>query len=323
MSSPSQATPVLLEDPQALQAEITLFDAFSIIGLLSLTFVVLVAHYSPNVHRTPLWFRHLVSWIVYTASFTLLVGHQFGGPPPLGLCAVQAALIHAVPVLWPDFECLITQLYIGLSAIVQKKRKIHPNLTAFVSTPSLLANHANATEVPSKLLRVPQLVFVVLFIMFLGTIQSAGEIQRDDTQLYCHLATPSPARISALIVIATGAIIVPLEIWIVVVLCRNWAVFRGSAHRKDPTVSLSILIRMNLFTVLSMTGVGLSSFSLLKSHTPFWSLTLTIVPILAAIIFGTQADLLSAYVFWREPETAPAETVHLPASDPEAIQSKI
>ena len=79
---------------------VTIFNILMAFGGLSLTLVVATAYFSPAVHRSGLWFRHMLSWILYSASFLLLVGNQLGeAEPPFGLCFVQAGLIYAAPTL--------------------------------------------------------------------------------------------------------------------------------------------------------------------------------------------------------------------------------
>ncbi|KAJ7043689.1 hypothetical protein C8F04DRAFT_1072970 [Mycena alexandri] len=278
-----------------LQAQFeTVFNTFSFLGVFSLTLVAATAHFAPSVHRSGLWFRHIIAWIVYSVSFLLLVGRQSGPAPPFGLCMVQAALIHASPTL-PTLSafCFVVDLYIGLSAVVHRKRKIRPALSKF-------------------LLIFPTMVFTAVFLTVLLFVQDIAVVQRDAvSHLYCHITAPTPALVSASIVICTGLFIFPLEIWIAIVLCRNWVAFRRSYESgPDPHVSLTMFIRVALFTVMSMTGVGLSSFSVGSSNSPepYWSLVLPIVPIIAAIIFGSQQDIMKCWVFWRESERAEPPT---------------
>ncbi|KAJ7233168.1 hypothetical protein C8J57DRAFT_1382314 [Mycena rebaudengoi] len=273
-----------------LQLEVNIFNITSCLGVASLALVAATAYFSSTVHRSGLWFRHIISWIVYTAIFLILIGHQIGDtPPPFGLCLVQAALIYAAPT-FPTLSavCFVVDLYIGLSAVVHRKRKIRPALTTF-------------------LLRFPLIVFVLVFIEVLLSIGDPKTVVRDSSQLYCHVTTQSPSLVSAGIVVCTGLLIFPLEIWIAIVLCRNWLAFRRTSG-PDPHISLTMFIRVALFTVISMLGVGLSSLSIGTPHAPkpYWThLILSVVPIIAAITFGSQEDIMRSWIFWREPAVPP------------------
>ncbi|KAF8169110.1 hypothetical protein K438DRAFT_238677 [Mycena galopus ATCC 62051] len=267
--------------------------------MCSLALVAATAHLSSTVHRSGLWFRHIISWIIYSASFLLLVGNQFTPTPPFGLCMVQAALIYAAPTL-PTLSgvCFVVDLSISLSSAIYGKTKMRPALSKF-------------------LLVSPQIVYVLVFFEVLLVVQEPGIVVRDVDHLYCHITSPIPTLVSASIVICTGIVIVPLEIWIAVLVCRNWDTFRRSNLRMgDPHTSLTMLIRVALYTVMSLTGVGLGSISLASTSVPYWQLVLPIVPFLAAITFGTQTDLMRCYAFWRKSEAETSDpkesTVYVP-----------
>jgi len=265
---------------------VTIFNVFCVLGVCSLGLVAATAHFSSTVHRSGLWFRHIISWTIYSASYLLLIGNQFTPAPPFGLCMVQAALIYAAPTL-PTLSavCFVVDLYISLSSVVHGKRKIRPAVAKF-------------------LLVFPQIIYVLVFFAALLVVQDPGVVVRDFDHLYCHITSTTPSLVSATIVICTGVFIVPLEIWIAVIVCRNWVTFRRSTLTvKDPQTSLTMLIRVALYTVMSLTGVGLSSMDLANTTAEvYWRLVLPIVPFLAAITFGTQTDLMKCYVFWRESE---------------------
>ncbi|KAJ7690075.1 hypothetical protein B0H17DRAFT_1201873 [Mycena rosella] len=96
-------------------------------------------------------------------------------------------------------------------------------------------------------------------------------------------------------------------VWIAVVLYRNWLAFRSSSGT-DHQQFLTMFIRIVLFTVISMLGVGLSSLSIRSPNLPkpYWTrLILTIVPIIAAVTFGSQEDIVRSCIFWREPLPVP------------------
>ncbi|KAF7308839.1 hypothetical protein MKEN_01083800 [Mycena kentingensis (nom. inval.)] len=274
-----------LSDAQ-LRTAVVAFNLLVVLALLLLSLVVATAYFAARVRRSGLWFRHLISWIVYSASFLLLFGHQTGPPPPFGLCAIQAAFIYAAPTL-PTLSALafVIDLYIGLSAVVHKKGKINEKFAKFLR-------------------RFPAVVYVCVFFEAILTVTEPGVVSRDirHLNLYCNITSALPTKVSAGIVIMAGIIIVPLEIWITIIFVKDWVAYRRSPERaNDPEVSCNMFIRVALYTIVAFVAVGLSSASIgITTPHPFWSLTLAIVPILAAIAFGTQKDLLKCYIFWRE-----------------------
>ncbi|KAJ7641604.1 hypothetical protein FB45DRAFT_359968 [Roridomyces roridus] len=276
-------------EPADLGTQLAWFNAFAIIGALFLTLIVGTAYFSTTVSRSELWYRHIIAWIVYDAAFFFLIGHQQDAVPPFGLCIFQASLIYAVPT-FPTLSafCFVADLYIRLSSVIENKRKIRPALHKF-------------------LVNMPLFVLLSVFIEVLVLVQDASVVGFEQRHLYCHVSTSAQSLISGGIIIATGLLIFPLEIWIAIVLYRNWRSFRGS---REHNTFLTMFIRIVLFTVLSMLGVGLSSLSIgsPSAPKPYWTrLVLTIVPIIAAITFGSQEDIMRSWIFWREPPPTPAK----------------
>ncbi|KAJ7227251.1 hypothetical protein GGX14DRAFT_385969 [Mycena pura] len=204
----------------------------------------------------------MLSWILYSASFLLLVGNQLGeAEPPFGLCFVQAGLIYAAPT-FSILGCLLSFLH-----------------------------------------KFPPTVYAVVFFNVLLGVRDYRVVSRasSNLNLYCHITTSTDWMVSSYIVVCGTLMLVPLEIWIGFVFCRNWAAFRTTPNHGQ--ASLTIFIRVALFSGISIIGLGMSSVILtLGVPHPYLSLVLPLGPILAAITFG--------YTFWRESEHSPA-----PASD--------
>ncbi|KAJ6505388.1 hypothetical protein C8R45DRAFT_972544 [Mycena sanguinolenta] len=266
---------------------IFLFNLCSILGVVSLTLIVATAYFSSTVRRSDLWYRHIISWIVYPAAFLVLIGHQGDPDPPFGLCFFQAALIYAVPT-FPALSgfFFVADLYIRLSAVLFNKRKIRPALKTFMGI-------------------FPLIVLGCVFIAAMGLIVDPQIVGFEEKHLYCHdsKSTSIQAGITGVIVVMTGFLMVPLEIWIAVVLYRNWRSFRGS-RSPDQHLFLTMFIRMILFTIISMLAFGLTwyAFGSSTAFNPYWTrLVMTLLPIMAAITFGSQKDIMRSWIFWREP----------------------
>ncbi|KAK7059751.1 hypothetical protein R3P38DRAFT_968914 [Favolaschia claudopus] len=244
----------------SLSLKVTVFNISVLLGVVSLGFIAATAYFASTVHRSQLWFRHIFSWIVYSVAFLFLVGHQGGSNPPFGLCFFQSALIYAVPT-YPTLSALafVADLYIRLSAIIFNKRKIHPSFTKF-------------------LVAFPPVVLLAVFIEAMVSVQDPAVVELEGNLLYCHVSSLQPTLVSSYIIIITGIIIFPLEIWIAVMLYRNWRLFRSSSG-PDQQLFLTMFVRVVLFTIISMSGVGLSSMSLGAPNgmKPYWTrLVLTI-----------------------------------------------
>ncbi|KAF7309847.1 O-acyltransferase [Mycena indigotica] len=266
MSSPSTVTAIQTNPPSG---KLILFDVLTILGFTSLSLVVLVAHFSSRIQRNALWFRHMNSWIIYSASYLLLIGHQMGPEPPFGLCVLQSALIYAAPTL-PSLTAVafVIDLYITLSSIVQRKAKIRPAM--------------------AKLLIVfPPFVYATVFMVSLlvqySIVPDTTYVARGADHLYCHISLSTPTWIAAFIVIGGGLIIIPLEIWIAVVVYRNWAAFQYMSKgekEQQSHVSLGTFMRVAAFTILYLTGICVGFITLKEKETTSvsnWQLVLPTV----------------------------------------------
>ncbi|KAK0190382.1 hypothetical protein F5146DRAFT_1137223 [Armillaria mellea] len=85
---------------------------------------------------------------------------------------------------------------------------------------------------------------------------------------------------------------------------RNWTVFRRycvdkASDSRSGQVSLSTIIRIVCFTVVPLAALGLASF--VAAHemesNATWNILLASLPILASLSFGTQKDIVRAWMF--------------------------
>lgn len=98
-------TPIIVEalQPEADTPDLQLIVAFNvlqIVGFLLLVPVILTAWLSPRVRRTSTWFSFVLSWVLSSVAYFILMGQQTGPPPNAGVCLFQAALIYATPALY-------------------------------------------------------------------------------------------------------------------------------------------------------------------------------------------------------------------------------
>lgn len=180
----------------------------------------------------------------------------------------------------------MTDIYLRISASIRSKpgEPVSPRLDKFF-------------------LILPVAVFIACFAEVILFLQpNVSNVVRVHN-FYCHMTTSAPSYIAAIIVIASGLYLFPLEIYTSILLYRHWNAFRTITRRygpsRDARLSLSMFVRVFLFTIMAMTGVGLSSISLVPSLLDF-SLVFPIVPMIAAVTFGSQADIIRSWMFWQQ-----------------------
>ncbi|KAF8217482.1 hypothetical protein K438DRAFT_2006614 [Mycena galopus ATCC 62051] len=279
-------TDVALSTGAAMDSGIVIFNLFAFLGLFWLSAVLITAATSRTIHRSKTWFAHLGAWAAYSLSYVLIVGRQTGPPPSHTVCLLQASLIYACPVLAGiGGLCFLIEIYLGISTVLFQK-KIHPGWSTLLAI-------------------FPYLFAACVFIRVLLMVRDESTVQRHPTNFYCHIAGANNAFESAIIVLVSGILLLSLEGGIIVMLCVNWRDFRNLS-RSDPRYGLSVFIRLGLFTLLYCFGAGLDAFTIYAGNMSFasWSVLLPIASIFAALAFGTQKDILQAWMFWRKPSFA-------------------
>ncbi|KAJ6581575.1 hypothetical protein B0H19DRAFT_1061114 [Mycena capillaripes] len=166
------------------------------------------------------------SWMIYCISFLLLAGRQFGPEPPFGLCIFQAALIHAVPSL-------------GWS-LLRSGSLLH--LENFTVALELETCEADIDGLPDY-----------------------TTVERERNHMFCHINTGLPTLVSAIlsgwgIIIAVG-----VEIAAAIMLFRNSALLSPKTL-PDPRVVRGMLIRISLFSLLTLLGLSFSAIKLFHVH---------------------------------------------------------
>ncbi|KAJ7306214.1 hypothetical protein DFH08DRAFT_902391 [Mycena albidolilacea] len=273
--------------PGATIANIVAFDMFAFLGLFWLAAVLLTAAVSPAIHRSKAWFAHLGAWAAFSLSYVLIIGRQTGPSPPHTLCLLQAGLIYACPVLVGVAGlCFLVDIYLGISAMLFEKQ-IHPGWSIFLAA-------------------FPYMFATCVFIRVLLFVEDPTTVQRHTSHFYCHITNTINARICGILVLISGGCLLCLEAWIVAMLYMNKKSVRNlSKSQTDSRYGLPIFVRFGAFTILYCFGAGIGGFTVAVGKVTFnsWSVMLPTGSILAALVFGTQMDILKVWMFWRKNPT--------------------
>ncbi|KAJ7450859.1 hypothetical protein FB451DRAFT_716800 [Mycena latifolia] len=275
-----------------LQAMVAAFNIISIIGFVLLGAVFCTAVLSPNVHRVSTWYTYILAWMAFCITPFLVFGHQTHLDPPSSFasCVVDSALMYASrPLAAFATLSLILHLYNNVSSRL-KQGHVHPNFVfALIVVP------------PTSYF------FMFLWTLLLG-IRNPHQVELEPGGFYCHLANSVPAIVGAALVVFATSIALLVEVLTAILLSRNWRAFRALQRRHEHAVSLSIIIRVSVFAILPMIGLGLSFTTyvpaLMDNIFPIYNFILALLPTAAAIIFGSQMDLIRAWMFWRRENPA-------------------
>ncbi|KAJ7812603.1 hypothetical protein B0H13DRAFT_2144358 [Mycena leptocephala] len=168
------------------------------------------------------------------------------------------------------------------------------------------------------LLTLPIVSFIGMFILSLAIgLQDHSTVNREPNNMYCHINTGLPTLVSAILSGWALFVAIGVEIAAAIMLYRNSAVLSlptlgNPSTPTEPPIARGMLIRISLFSVLTLLGLSLSAMMLFHVHESDikWNVLVPILPPLAAILFGAQKDIISGWRFWKhETKAAQAEAV--------------
>ncbi|KAK0213626.1 hypothetical protein IW262DRAFT_319815 [Armillaria fumosa] len=236
------------------------FDVVLAFALLFLTMTIIPAAMVKSICRTKTWFSLLISCMVYCISFLLLLGHQSGPVPPLGLCLINASLVDA-----------------GLPSI-----------------------SAAGLILMIEMLWCPLVVHAVVFwvVMAFG-LSDMKKVERVHSGFYCRVDHLASYLVPAILIFFFTINMFSLEGFTIVHLLRERNLSFLDVIRccgSMAPIALKLFVRCFLYTlvicgmvIIVMTDLsGLSTMHLLA-----------FIPLSIAILFGSQADILRVYMFWR------------------------
>ncbi|KIK70039.1 hypothetical protein GYMLUDRAFT_34478 [Collybiopsis luxurians FD-317 M1] len=268
---------------------IVFFLVLQLIGLFGSIITILSARFSSPIKRHPTWYNFIGSWIISSISYTLLL---FAGNidlsgnnqnVPFGLCVVQSAAIYAAPPFTATATLgLVVQIWFNVHLFLFKKP---------VRAQKLLT----------------KIILTLPYILLFGICAEAlafGLTQPDSVRvtgsgMYCNSGIAVPGRISAGIAAVVLLPAVIIEIAMVVLLRKHWAMFQGLAGSSRVNM-LSMMFRVFVFSIFGIFALGLSLFfTFTIHHGAALNIVVSFIPVAAVFVFGSQKDLLKIWMFWK------------------------
>ncbi|KAJ7915908.1 hypothetical protein B0H13DRAFT_1999165 [Mycena leptocephala] len=284
----------------SLQVVVLTFNILSAIGFVLLAAVFFTALLSPGVKRVSTWYSYMLAWMVFCITPFLVIGH-LDPPPSFATCVLDSALMYASrPIAAFATLSLISQLYLNVSCRL-KLGEVRP-------------------ECVYVLLAVPPLLYLIIFLWTsIFGILNPDQVELEPGGFYCHLQTPLPAIVGGALVVFATSVALVVEVLTVILISRNWGAFRALQRRNEHAVSLSIIIRVSVFAILPIIGLGLSFTTyvpnLVHKIFPAYNILLASLPTAAGIIFGSQMDILHVWMFWRKEKAVTTTELGLTTSN--------
>ncbi|KAF9017598.1 hypothetical protein BDZ89DRAFT_1074693 [Hymenopellis radicata] len=220
-------------------ALVAAFDTLVVIGFVMIAIVLT-------------WFALMIAGLVYSVSYFLIVGRQFGEEPAFGLCLLQASLIYGAPVLCSSFSLSFTvELYVILfDAVRGAGRGRRGSSKWFIAIPLIF-------------------YFAVLCEVFVTGLLDHSKIVRNPSHVYCYATVSYPYYITSIVGLFAFLTVLVLE----VVMLHMLVVTRKELglHRStnDAMFPASLFFRALLFSLYTAMGIGLSAVALVSTSALF------------------------------------------------------
>ncbi|KAJ3801563.1 hypothetical protein GGU11DRAFT_674865, partial [Lentinula aff. detonsa] len=254
-----------------------------LLPILVLTFVL-----SKKVtKRHPSLINVCITWIFF-GIFSLLL--FFGGRakptdpnPSAALCIVQTSLLFGIPPMWSVAIFVLMYFILGHMLLVRFK-KIKSQTT---SLPTV------------QMLGAP---YIVQFCFSLATLvislQNPQYVTRQHRFFYCALEYPPLSNAMSIFTLIFCLAIITIQFRICLVLYRNCRGLRQAGE--SMVVDLQFLVRVVVFGVFIITGMFVDVLSMFSQRSVAPDLYVATAGTIVFLVFGSQADVLRVWCFWRK-----------------------
>ncbi|KAI5124754.1 hypothetical protein M0805_005388 [Coniferiporia weirii] len=277
------------------------------LGLPVLIATILLAK---HIRRHATFVNMCITWMIvgFSSSLLLYAGFQTGPEPPRLLCLIQASLLYGQPGLtsMSAFALVFQVFYVVRAAFREKDPEYH------------------RTRRKWALLILPYIAFTVFvgWTAYVG-LKNPELVSRERRFFYCSvkysLLTNSITSFSFCVLLITMG----LELWITYTVYKHWRVMRANGLGERTGTDLNLVIRTAAFALWIFLGMGLSALSIKAPQSPVPDMALATMGSGVVLVFGTQRDVLRAWMFWnrdaddsrrvQHPGISSADTLNLPA----------
>ncbi|KIK70710.1 hypothetical protein GYMLUDRAFT_288200 [Collybiopsis luxurians FD-317 M1] len=273
--------------------------------------LLLTYFFSKNVHRPCTLVNFWITWLIYSISYSLLLYDRQQYTTPDTLCRIQATMVDGSSAL------VATS---GFAAIIQIWLQVQSPSQFTSSFTSIKRTSSRIKLVPG--LAAPYAVFLAFAIGSALVGKKNFHLVKPTNGLYCSLNVDGLARYS--IPAYCTAIIFGLLGFEVAILLKYWK-SRVKTSKAfillKREVSLSLIMRMSLFSLASLMVLSIG-IVYMSNWLSAWSYMIqAALPLLAAVVFGTQKELL---VVWTScchcrrskarPQLEPVQVLEIPTA---------
>ncbi|PAV19457.1 hypothetical protein PNOK_0439100 [Pyrrhoderma noxium] len=247
-------------------------------GHLGIPFVLLTVYLTAGVRRHAMLLNFLISWVIYTTSFCILlyIGKQFGPEPPRSFCAIQASLIYGTAVLTPTAGLsFVLNLWFSLQAVSTGKAPVDDN-----------------TFKKYTLIAAPYIIFA-FFVIFTATYAASNPelLTRTRYVFYCTIHSNFVNIVPAV----AAMIMLSVVIFEILIAIKIYRIRKSFSQMRSQGPPLHLVIRVGIFSTYSFLSIVACVGFWAKTGDELPYMIQASLPTAAFLIFGSQKDLMEIW----------------------------
>ncbi|KAL0961116.1 hypothetical protein HGRIS_006091 [Hohenbuehelia grisea] len=230
-----------------------------------------------------------MTWIL-SGIFSLLLfyanQHKPGTPEPnKALCIAQTSLLHGITPMWSvAILMLVYHMNLAFEGHVSTDRQMKVRMIFMLISP-----------------------YIALIAFFVATLIASlahpEKVTRSRRFFYCSLEFDPLSNTMAIFTLLVCFAITCLEVRLSMTLYRNWRGIRN-AHRLNGS-EIPLLLRVILFGIYVFFGMIVNAVSIFDSRSAFPDVFAATIGSVVLLIFGSQADVLRVWCFWKRSRSRP------------------
>ncbi|KAK0221624.1 hypothetical protein IW262DRAFT_1375273 [Armillaria fumosa] len=242
--------------------------------------------FSTRATRHPTLINLCMTWI-FSGIFSLLLfytrKYELKSPePPKVLCIVQASLISGITPMW------------SVAVLVFVYHMVATTIEGW-------AFPGGSTVRMVVMLSAPYVALCSFSIAALAiSVSRPTLVTLHHRKLYCSLNHLPLYTAMGWFTFAACVAIIAFETYLAVFMYRNYRGMRQARHSTG--LHLALLLRVLIFGLYILFGIAASFVFMYTQHTFIGDMYLATMGTIVFLVFGSQADVLRVWCFWRRNE---------------------
>ncbi|KAK0187840.1 hypothetical protein F5146DRAFT_730680 [Armillaria mellea] len=256
--------------------------------------------FSTRATRHPTLINLCMTWI-FSGIFSLLLfyagKYEVNSPdPPTLLCTVQASLMYGITPMWS--VAVLVFVYHMVATTIEGWA--FPGGSTFRMVVMLSAPY------------IAQLSFTIAALAI--SVSHPRLVSLSHRRLYCSLNHLLLYSAMGWFTFAVCVTIIAFETYLAVFMYRNYRGMRLARHSTG--LHLALLLRVLIFGLYILFGIVASVVFVYTQHTFIADMYLATMGTVVLLVFGSQADVLRVWCFWRRDDLRKKPAQICPSHEP-------